>query len=285
MRHLQRISQTVGVLLSHGYFAVFFSGHIYRGTLKGLCLPFISCYACPMAVFSCPIGSLQHFMTIRTIPLLLLGILGLVGATAGRMACGWLCPFGLLQDMLQKIPTRKIQIPRALYNLKYLSLALLVIIIPFLTGAPWFSKLCPFGTLSAGIPWVLIGARGAPSEHAVIAPEEVGSLFALKLLVLAVFLGLFVVTRRPFCLTTCPLGAFFSLFNRFSVVRLRVRESCRSCGACQKKCPVGLQVSVDANSRECVRCLRCTTCKHVSVEIGSAVLMPVLRARETVTDG
>ena len=219
MGKLQRISQIIGLFLGHGYLAVLASGHIYKGPFKGFCLPFLSCYACPMAIFSCPIGSLQHFMAIRTVPFLLFGFLGLVGLTLGRMSCGWLCPFGFLQDMLYSIPGLKIEIPRALYNLKFLSLALLVFIIPFLTGAPWFSKLCPFGTLTAGIPWVLASVRTAETAQPAIALGELGPLFVVKLVILAGFLVLFVKASRPFCQTTCPLGALLQC----PVVRRHVR--------------------------------------------------------------
>ena len=67
----------------------------------------LNCYACPLAVFSCPIGSLQHFAGVRQIPYYLLGFLGLIGALGGRVACGWFCPFGWLQEQLHKIPVRK----------------------------------------------------------------------------------------------------------------------------------------------------------------------------------
>lgn len=174
-----------GILLSNGYLSILVSGQIYKGPLKGLCVPFLSCFACPLAIFSCPIGALQHFMAIRTVPLMLLGGIGMLGVTAGRMTCGWLCPFGLLQDLLHRLPGPKIEIPGPLRNLRYVVLVGLVLIVPYWTGSPWFSKLCPAGTLTAGIPWVIGDYTGA------MVLGDIGSLFLLKLLILGAFLSIF----------------------------------------------------------------------------------------------
>lgn len=269
MERLRRVIQLGGAALSNGYLSALSSGKLYGGPLKGICVPFLSCFACPTATFSCPIGSLQHFATTRTLPLMLIGGIGLVGLTVGRMACGWLCPFGLLQDLMHKLPTRKIAIPRALSRLKYAVLALLVIAIPFLTGDPWFSKLCPMGTLTAGLPWVTIN----PGD--VIAPDDVGGLFLLKLLILGAFLGLFVIARRPFCRSVCPMGAILGLFNRVSLTRLEVSSKCSGCGRCQARCPVEIKVCEEPDSPECVRCLSCTSCANVRLRPRFAGREPV----------
>jgi polyferredoxin len=250
----------MGLLMSHGYFTFFQSGQIYKGPLKGICVPFLSCYACPLGIYSCPIGSLQYFMTIHSLPLLMIGFLGIIGISVGRMTCGWLCPFGLLQDLLYKFPSRKKHLPPNLNKIKYLVLITLVFIVPWLTQAPWFSKLCPMGTLTAGLPWVVSNP-----------PGDIGTLFALKLIILVGFLVLFVVSKRPFCKIACPLGAIFSLFNRFSLVQLEVSSSCRNCGHCRKVCPMDLQASLETNSPDCIRCLNCTTCKHVSVKLAGSI--------------
>jgi polyferredoxin len=274
MDRLRRVTRVAGLLLSNGFLSAIVSGHIYKGPLKGVCLPFISCYACPLAIFSCPIGTLQHFMTIRALPLLPIGGLGLLGVLVGRMACGWLCPFGLLQDLLHKLPGSKIRIPPILHQGKYFTLIFLVLIIPFATGVPWFSNLCPFGTLSAGLPWVLYN----PGD--TIVPHDIGALFLIKLLILGVFIAFSVKSKRPFCKTACPLGAILSLFNRVSLVQLSTTGGCRDCGRCRSRCPVDLKVSEDPRSRECVRCLRCTSCAHVSVDLRTLGPMPERIAAE-----
>jgi polyferredoxin len=100
---------------------------------------------------------------------------------------------------------------------------------------------------------------------AALALLVIGLLFALKIAVLMVFLGLFIVTRRPFCRTFCPLGAIYSFFNRISIMRMTVEGECVDCDLCVKVCPVEIRISDDPNSPDCVRCLKCTLCKNVHV--------------------
>lgn len=152
----------------------YFTGTIVRAKSKGICVPVLNCYSCPAAVGACPIGSLQHaFASIRfrfatgelQFGLYVLGSLGIVGSLVGRFPCGWFCPFGLLQDILHKIPGPKLRIPRILTYLKYLILVMTVLLLPAVVlnaagfGDTWFCKwICPAGTLEAGLPLVTANA-------------------------------------------------------------------------------------------------------------------------------
>ena len=260
----RRLVQTTSALFSNSFVASFFVSNINRDGLKGVCVPFLNCYACPSALFSCPIGTLQHFMALRTVPFYLLGFLGLVGMTVGRMPCGWICPFGFLQDLMYRIRSPKYRIPRLLSYLKFLTLLLLVIVIPFETGEVWFSKLCPAGTLTAALPWLLWDPVNAATGQPVVQ-ESPGMVFYLGLLILAGFLGWFVVSKRPFCRVACPLGAIFSVFNRYSLIRLEVVPQCDGCNTCEIHCPMDLNVYEDIDTMDCIRCLECTRCGHVKV--------------------
>ncbi|MEW6188622.1 MAG: 4Fe-4S binding protein, partial [Actinomycetota bacterium] len=130
-------------------FSSIFSNAYFLSFLKFFPCPYLNCYACPLASFACPIGTIQHFAIIRSIPFLTIGILGMVGVLVGRMTCGWLCPFGFLQDLLARIPVPKLGIPDGLTYFRFLVLIFLVILIPLWVGEPWFSKLCPMGALQA----------------------------------------------------------------------------------------------------------------------------------------
>jgi ferredoxin-type protein NapH len=255
----------IGLLLSNSYFRVFSTKQIYDGPLKQGCVPFLNCHACPTAMMSCPVGILQHFAAVRQIPFLLLGFLGTVGMIFGRASCGWLCPFGWVQDMMFKIRSRKLALPAWLGYGKYLSLVVLAILLPFLTEVHWFSRLCPWGTLTAGIPWVTWNPIDPSFGLPVIEPDMVGWLFVLKLSILLVFLVLFVVISRPFCRTFCPLGAIYAQFNRISIFRMSVEGKCVDCDLCVDVCPVGIRIADDPNSPDCIRCLKCTVCKNVHV--------------------
>lgn len=263
---IRRATQFAGAFLCNAYVSAFFTRQIYKGPLKGVCVPFLYCHACPSSTFACPIGTVQHYAIIHEFPFFLLGHMAVLGLIFGRMACGWLCPFGLIQDLLYRIRSTKIQIPAAFRALSYVALLVLVLLIPFITGAPWFSKLCPLGTLVAGIPWVAWNPVSPETGYPTVASGSVGFLFAIKVVVLLGFLVLFVVAKRPFCRFVCPMGLFWSFFNRTSILQLKVAPSCERCDKCARNCPVGLKVYEDAKSRDCIRCLKCTECRHVSVE-------------------
>ncbi len=260
----RRLTQLLSTVLVNSYVGSFYTKTVSTNALKGICVPFLNCYACPTAVFSCPIGTMQHFMAIRAVPFYLLGFIALIGITFGRMACGWVCPFGFLQDLMHKIRSPKFKVPQVLSYMKYVVLILLVIVIPYKTGELWFSKLCPAGTLTAGIPWALWNPTN-PVTGQLVLPEGPGVAFYVALLILFGFLIWFVVSKRPFCKVACPMGAIFSLFNRYSMIRLEASPECDGCNTCQANCPMDLNVYVDVDSRECIRCLECTQCGHVKL--------------------
>ncbi|MCL2103210.1 MAG: 4Fe-4S binding protein [Syntrophorhabdaceae bacterium] len=196
-------------------------------------------------------------MAVRSIPFYALGTLSVVGVSVGRMTCGILCPFGALQDLLYKLRTWKISIPPEARFLRYAVLALLVFAIPFLTGEHWFSKLCPAGTLEAGLPWAIMDAD---------VRRLIGSMFWVKTALLLLFVSLSAVAKRPFCRTTCPLGAILSLFNRASFVQLAWNsDSCTRCGKCRNICPVDIRPDRKPADPECLRCLDCTKCPSLKV--------------------
>ena len=101
---------------------------------KSVCSPGFHCHGCPWASAACPIGVFAYSSAVRTFPALAAGTILGIGALFGRMACGFACPFGLFQELLYKIPSPKIRLPRFTRWGKYAALALLVLIFPFLLG-------------------------------------------------------------------------------------------------------------------------------------------------------
>jgi polyferredoxin len=242
---------------------VWWTKAIYEGPLKSFCIPGLNCHACPMAILTCPIGSLQHFSAIHQIPWLLLGYLALIGVFFGRAACGWICPFGLIQDWMHKLKTHKFHIPKILTYSKWLILPVLALILPYFTGVHWFSKLCPYGGLIGALPWAIWNPINPVFEEPVIEPGSFGIWFWIKMAILAGYLIWFVLAKRPFCRTTCPLGAIWSLFNKISLLKIEVASKCPGCEFCQGLCPMDLEVNKEAESGNCIKCLDCTACKHV----------------------
>ncbi len=259
--------------LSNGYVQGFLGGKIWRGDSKSLCVPGLNCYSCPGALGACPLGSLQVALATHSgwAVAYVLGFLILIGAVIGRGVCGWLCPFGLVQDLLHKIPFpkkwRKLPGDRVLKWVKYLLLAGFVVLLPlfavdaFGQGTTWFCKyVCPSGTLLAGWPLAAVNEslRGA-----------LGWLFTWKSAILVVLILLSIPVYRPFCRYLCPLGALYGLFNPVSLVRIRVVEDrCVSCGACQSACGLDVPVWQTPNSPECIRCGACfSACPHGALSL------------------
>lgn len=253
----RRIFQTMGTILPNAYFQGFWTASLYQGRLKGVCTPLLNCYACPSALFSCPIGTMQHFAATGTFPYYGIGAVATVGASVGRMTCGILCPFGFFQDILYKLKTFKTSLPGRARYLRYAVLALLVFLVPYITHQNWFSKLCPMGTLSAGLPWMALNRN---------LHEMIGSLFWVKISILLLFIAASVPIKRIFCRAACPLGAIFSFFNGSSFLQLAWNpDTCTRCGQCRKICPVDIRPDRNPADPECLRCLDCTRCPSLKL--------------------
>lgn len=260
--HIRLYIQVLFTAATNGYFYGFATGRIYTGRSKAVCVPGLNCYSCPGALGSCPIGSLQAVLANRNykFSFYVVGFLILSGSIFGRFICGWLCPFGLIQDLLYKLPFfRKYKnLPghKVLIWLKYIILAVFVIILPLFVldiigqGSPWFCKyICPSGTLTAGLPLLAVNE---PLRQAA------GFLFQWKLVILIFLIILSAVVYRPFCKYVCPLGAVYSVFNPIALYRYQIdTERCINCGKCKSACKMDIDVCKNTNSPECIRCGDC----------------------------
>lgn len=248
--------------LTNGYIVGFLKGKIYQGPGKKLCLPGLNCYSCPGALGSCPIGSLQAVLGSPKFQMsfYVVGFFLFTGAILGRVVCGFLCPFGLVQDLLYKIPffAKRKNMPghKGLVWIKYVVLALMVVILPMFAvnaygiSEPWFCKyLCPSGTLFGGIP--LIATNDG-------LQQALGGLFVWKMSVLLVILVWSLWVYRPFCKYLCPLGAIYGWFNPIALSRLQMdKEACIDCKKCKAVCPMDIPVYAKPNSAECIKCGKC----------------------------
>ena len=266
--------QAAAFLLQNPKLNRFFLGTIEQGKTKSVCVPGLNCYSCPAAIGACPIGSLQATLSGGykkiAFPFYVLGFLLLFGLTLGRWICGWLCPFGWVQDLIYRIPffkkLRTFRFDRILRWLKYAVLGVLVIGMPLFSAlkgilVPWFCKLvCPAGTLLGGVPLVLNNPN---------LQGQIGVLFWWKVGILLAILLLSLLISRPFCRYICPLGAIYGLFNRIALVHLDYDEpTCVHCGKCETVCPMGIDPIKQFNSAECIRCGRCArACPNGSLKV------------------
>ena len=254
------LAQFAFFLLQNPLLSNFFDGRIYQGELKKICTPGLNCYSCPAAVMSCPIGALQLFFAgaKQSVSFFVAGFLLAVGAVFGRFICGYVCPMGLVQDLLYMIKTPKLIVRlRYVRYIKYVVLALFVIFLPLAVrhelsglGSPWFcAYICPAGTVFGAVP--LLAANDFLRGMA-------GLQFVVKASLAAGIVFVSVAVFRFFCRVLCPLGAIYSFFNKFAFFSMHCDgEKCVSCGMCSKACHIMLEPTKQPNSPECVRCGKC----------------------------
>ena len=252
--------QAAATLLTNIHISNLFKGKIYQGKAKTICVPGLNCYSCPAATGACPIGAFQAVVGSFKFKFsyYITGFFILLGVILGRFICGFLCPFGWFQDLLHKIPGKKFSTARLkpLRYLKYIILIVFVILLPMLVknsigmGDPFFCKyICPQGVLEGAIP-LSLGNTAIRSA--------LGKLFSFKCLILITVIILSILFYRPFCKWICPLGAIYSLFNKVSLMNIKVESSkCVGCNQCSKVCKMDVDVCKTPNHPECIRCGAC----------------------------
>ena len=274
----RRLAQLYSALLHNAYIKGFIDGRIYTGGAKYACVPGFNCYSCPGAVGSCPLGALQNALASagHRAGWYVLGIVLLFGVMLGRTICGWLCPLGLVQELLHKVPTPKLKkgpVTRALSWLKYVILAVFVVALPLWYGLrydvplPAFCKyICPAGTLEGAV-----GHLANPANAAYYG--MLGALFTRKFVIMLVIGLACVFCYRGFCRFICPLGAIYGLFNRFNVIGVKVdADRCNRCGACVQHCGMDVRRVGDHECIHCGQCMAVCSRGALSVRAGRVTL-------------
>ena len=264
----RKIMQLYFAVLFNANVKGFLTGNIYQGGSKKMCAPGINCYSCPGAVGACPLGSLQgSFSADHSTIYYVAGILLLYSLMFGRMICGWFCGFGLIQELLHKIPSPKVKkspVTRLLSYFKYAVLVFFVFIVPITYALrdvplPAFCKyICPAGTLEGGI--ALLSNAVNESYFSML-----GYLFTWKFMLMVSILVGCIFVFRLFCRFICPLGALYGLFNRFSFFGIRVNmDKCVNCGLCVSHCKVDIR---HVGDQECISCGSCVgVCPTKAIE-------------------
>ena len=223
--------------------------------LKAICNPVLSCHSCTLAWFACPMGIFVHYSGYQAFPWLAAGTVILVGILVGRLLCGWVCPFGFLQDLLYKIPTRKFLLPSWASYGKYLVLLFGIFLLPWWYGESTilsFCRYCPASALQVTVPYWIGGGT-------------LSTLSIIRLVVLVVILFVVIFAERGFCRVLCPIGALLAPFNFLSLWKVRVpKPECLECAICDKACPTHINPSArilagvpPSQALDCVVCHEC----------------------------
>ena len=194
------------------------------------------------------------------------GIMLLLSLLGGAFCCGWMCPFGFLQESLAVLGRRILPrgrnpklpagLDRILRSLRY---ALLLI-----GGASLLGIMLPDFLLKAASPLQVFNAL-LKRNVAYVEPTA-WTLFGFVAL-LSVF------TERPFCRYLCPQGALHGLAGLGRVFTIkRNPEACVSCGICDAACPAHIRISEISQMRnpQCINCLQClSSCRrHKALKFG-----------------
>lgn len=248
---VRRTVQTISLLLLHSSWGPEF---------KWLCNPVLSCHSCALAWFACPVGVFVHYSGNHLFPFFAIGMILLFAVLLGRLLCGWVCPFGFLQDLLYKIPGPKIQLPKQLGWIKYAVLILMVFLIPYFWGPETrasFCRICPASFFQVSMPNLLSGGFAVLSGSTVIkGTVALGTL------------GMAVVSRRSFCRILCPIGAMMALFNHVSFWKVTIpQDACKSCQKCDQACPTevfpSLRIKNGIPANRSADCIVCHDCQKI----------------------
>jgi polyferredoxin len=184
----------------------------------------------------CPISAVQNvFLKISTGYLLLFLVPTVTAILTGRLFCGYVCPFGALQELLH-VPRLRQRIPdRWMKGLRFLPYAILIYLVSrvLVTGILTWNGTTPFKAFFT--------FGGTPLTLGISALFVVASVFVF----------------RPFCRLLCPLGAWLSLVSRFGLFHVRTKDTCVSCGRCDTVCSSGAIESGRVHAGSCLLCGAC----------------------------
>lgn len=235
----------------------------------------------------CPFGGIEAFFTlIKTghfIPRILsssliLGIAVLITIIFFKKGfCGWICPFGTVQEFLGKLKTKKLVIKKKYLKFdqygKYIKYIILIWILigTAITGTLVYRGYDPFMTFfhfGKGVLWAVESAEDFKLH-----------LFSF-LLTIGVLIGAIFINRF-FCRYLCPLGATMNLFTKLGLTKItRNKKNCNGCKKCDKVCPMSVKVH-DVNFINDVECINCNLCvngcpkKSLSIKIFNKIISPM----------
>lgn len=248
----RRIIQIISVIFLN-------AGNLFGKAFRLAPCPILNCDGCAFALFACPIGMFQRFLAIQSFDFISAGFLLLVGLIVGKMMCAYVCPFGFFQELLAKIPVKKLELPKWAGYIKYITAALLVGAVPYFWGMKSklsFCYLCPAGTLEAHIPSIFMGTASISFiKIGILAAVIVGAIFY----------------KRFFCKVFCPITVVYGILNHYSFYQMKLdKELCTTCKACEPVCPAGIKFHENDTSEDCIRCGECkTACKFDAVKTHS----------------
>jgi len=268
------------------FFFVLFSAVIFGLGPWPILLPVLYSLGVPQKTVGDAFAMLQWWLHDLVFPWLPLAAFLLTAVFLGRALCGWVCPFGFVQDLLGYVKGKHTDVSLRTHDwmtkVKYAVLAVTLLIsvtvaISLATGiggnyeaaigvfalAP-FNALSPGDTLFATLPRMALDIRYANPNAMLTEMFVVRPLLWTRLAIMALILILAVYVTRSWCRYLCPHAAALALLNRFSFLGLKrdpLKCTKASCHTCVEVCPMKIRI-LDLpwekfSDPECIYCLKC----------------------------
>jgi len=268
-------------------------------------LPILNGLSTPQKTVGDAFATLQLMLYNTTFPWLPIASFLLIAIILGRATCGWICPFGFIQDLLGYIKRKHKEISlrthEDMINVKYgiLAVTLLISIASALTlalgigqgftrtfgvfaQAP-FEVLSPASTLFSTLPKIALDARyvipmwletGDIAGNILSGIGSLPILFWVQFAIMVAIIVLGVYVPRSWCRYLCPHGAALAFLSKFSFLGLKrepVKCTKAECHACVEVCPMKVPI-LDLpwekfTDPECIYCLKCVeTCSTKAIK-------------------
>lgn len=273
----------------------FFSAIIFNLGALPLLFPVLWTWGLQQNTAGDAFTALQFALYDAVFPWLALASFLIVGVLIGKSLCGWICPFGFVQDLVGFIKRKQADFSSRTHDsmvyMKYfvLGIALFVSVtfsvsklmgtgdgyekaIGIFTKAP-FTTLSPAETLFGTVPKMIFNFRMALVSKSVMDAmsgiSTLPPLFWVQFFVMAFVLVFAAFIPRGWCRYFCPHGAIMAVLNRFSFLGLRrdpvkcARGGCRLCvSACPMRVPILDLPWEKFSDPECIYCMKCADACH-----------------------
>lgn len=280
---------------------IFFSAVIFNLGELPILLPVLWTWGGPQNTVGDAFTALQFMLYDVVFPWLVIASFLIIGVLLGKSLCGWVCPFGFVQDLIGFIRRKHMKVSvRTHEGMVYVKYAvagiILFVSISFsaakLMGvhqgyenalgvfarAP-FTALSPAETLFATLPRMVLDIGYAvtqtPFPDVTSAISAMPLLFWIQLSIMIGVLVLIAYVPRGWCKYFCPYGAIMAILNRFSFLGLRrdlVKCTKDECRLCVEVCPMRVRI-LDLpwekfSDPECIYCLKCVdVCPYKAIRL------------------
>ena len=274
---------------------IFFSAIIFNLGALPLLFPVLWTWGLQQNTAGDAFTALQFALYNAVFPWLALASFLIVGVLIGKSLCGWICPFGFVQDLVGFIKRKQADFSSRTHDsmvyMKYfvLGIALFVSVtfsasklmgasggyesaIGIFTKAP-FTALSPAETLFGTLPTMILNFRTALATKSVTDAlsgiSTLPPLFWVQFFIMAFVLVFAAFIPRGWCRYFCPHGAIMAVLNRFSFLGLRrdpvkcAKGGCRLCvSACPMRVPILDLPWEKFSDPECIYCMKCADACH-----------------------